>query len=143
MPLPSPLGDPQGLRASSSEAELSWGFTQPALANSPQVTEPSLGGPWASCEQSLAPDPKSLRFSRAQTDGIHVFQVPILIPCHRVVCSSGALGNYSGGLDAKEWLLAHEGSPVGRPARRVDSHPARAWLRDLGGTTSPQPAGRN
>ena len=33
----------------------------------------------------------------------------IVIPCHRVLNASGALGGYAGGLDAKRWLLAHEG----------------------------------
>ncbi|XP_030058823.1 methylated-DNA--protein-cysteine methyltransferase isoform X2 [Microcaecilia unicolor] len=36
--------------------------------------------------------------------------VPIIIPCHRVICSSGEIGNYMGGKEncLKEWLLAHE-----------------------------------
>ena len=34
--------------------------------------------------------------------------VCILVPCHRVVAAGGGLGGYSGGLDAKRWLLAHE-----------------------------------
>jgi methylated-DNA-[protein]-cysteine S-methyltransferase len=34
--------------------------------------------------------------------------VCILVPCHRVVSAGGRLGGYSGGLDAKRWLLAHE-----------------------------------
>ena len=33
-----------------------------------------------------------------------------IIPCHRVVKSGGALGNYGYGLPAKEWLLRHEGA---------------------------------
>lgn len=33
---------------------------------------------------------------------------PILIPCHRVVRSSGSIGGYAGGVTRKEWLLAHE-----------------------------------
>uniref|UniRef100_UPI00406D5277 Coronin-1B,Methylated-DNA--protein-cysteine methyltransferase n=1 Tax=Homo sapiens TaxID=9606 RepID=UPI00406D5277 len=41
--------------------------------------------------------------------------VPILIPCHRVVSSSGAVGGYEGGLAVKEWLLAHEGHRLGKP----------------------------
>ena len=32
-----------------------------------------------------------------------------IIPCHRIVRSGGALGNYAYGLPAKEWLLRHEG----------------------------------
>ncbi|XP_077206234.1 methylated-DNA--protein-cysteine methyltransferase isoform X1 [Paroedura picta] len=34
--------------------------------------------------------------------------VPIIIPCHRVICSSGQTGNYTGGSHLKEWLLSHE-----------------------------------
>ena len=42
--------------------------------------------------------------------------VPIVVPCHRVVAASGALGGFAhsrGGmmLDVKRWLLAHEGCP--------------------------------
>jgi methylated-DNA-[protein]-cysteine S-methyltransferase len=32
----------------------------------------------------------------------------IVVPCHRVIGSSGALTGYGGGLHRKEWLLAHE-----------------------------------
>jgi methylated-DNA-[protein]-cysteine S-methyltransferase len=31
--------------------------------------------------------------------------VPIVVPCHRVLRSGGALGGYGGGLDVKRWLL--------------------------------------
>ena len=34
--------------------------------------------------------------------------VAILVPCHRVVAAGGRLGGYSGGLEVKRWLLAHE-----------------------------------
>ena len=30
------------------------------------------------------------------------------IPCHRVVGTNGSLTGYAGGLEKKEWLLAHE-----------------------------------
>jgi methylated-DNA-[protein]-cysteine S-methyltransferase len=33
-----------------------------------------------------------------------------IVPCHRVVKSGGALGNYGFGLDSKEWLLKFEGA---------------------------------
>ncbi len=36
--------------------------------------------------------------------------VVIVVPCHRIVKTGGALGNYAYGLDAKEWLLRHEGA---------------------------------
>lgn len=35
--------------------------------------------------------------------------IPVVVPCHRVLRSGGDLGGYAGGLDAKRWLLAHEG----------------------------------
>ncbi len=34
--------------------------------------------------------------------------IPIIVPCHRVVGASGALTGFAGGLQTKEWLLAHE-----------------------------------
>jgi methylated-DNA-[protein]-cysteine S-methyltransferase len=34
--------------------------------------------------------------------------ISIVVPCHRVIGSSGELTGYGGGMDAKRWLLAHE-----------------------------------
>lgn len=34
--------------------------------------------------------------------------IPIIVPCHRVIGSSGALTGFGGGIDTKRWLLAHE-----------------------------------
>jgi methylated-DNA-[protein]-cysteine S-methyltransferase len=36
--------------------------------------------------------------------------IPIVVPCHRVLRSGGALGGYGGGLPMKEALLAMEGA---------------------------------
>lgn len=33
-----------------------------------------------------------------------------IIPCHRIIKSGGALGNYAYGDQVKEWLLRHEGA---------------------------------
>jgi methylated-DNA-[protein]-cysteine S-methyltransferase len=43
--------------------------------------------------------------------------VAILVPCHRVVAAGGRLGGYTGGLDVKRRLLAHEAAhgPLLRP----------------------------
>lgn len=35
--------------------------------------------------------------------------IPIIVPCHRVLSSSGLLTGYVGGLWRKRWLLEHEG----------------------------------
>lgn len=38
--------------------------------------------------------------------------IPIVVPCHRVIGSSGTLTGYAGGLDLKRGLLRHEGIKV-------------------------------
>jgi O-6-methylguanine DNA methyltransferase len=42
----------------------------------------------------------------AQANGAN--QLAIIIPCHRVINQSGALGGYAGSIARKEWLLKHE-----------------------------------
>ncbi len=39
--------------------------------------------------------------------------IPIVVPCHRVLASSGGIGGYTGGLDRKRILLGIEGLPGG------------------------------
>ncbi len=39
--------------------------------------------------------------------------IPIIVPCHRVVGTSGALTGFAGGLETKSWLLAHEQGHTG------------------------------
>ncbi len=34
--------------------------------------------------------------------------ISIVVPCHRLVGSSGKLTGFAGGIDTKQWLLAHE-----------------------------------
>ena len=36
-------------------------------------------------------------------------QIPVLVPCHRVLAANGKIGGFSGGLDWKRKLLAREG----------------------------------
>ncbi|KAB0350583.1 hypothetical protein FD754_015440, partial [Muntiacus muntjak] len=93
--------------------------------------------------QQLAALAGNPRAARAVGGAMRSNPIPILIPCHRVVCSSGAVGNYSGGVGVKEWLLAHEGSPAGKAARGGGSRAARSWRGALGGTASSQPTGRD
>jgi len=35
--------------------------------------------------------------------------IMLVVPCHRIVKTGGALGNYAYGVNKKEWLLRHEG----------------------------------
>lgn len=38
--------------------------------------------------------------------------IPIIIPCHRVIGSNGALTGFGGGIETKRFLLQHEGAPA-------------------------------
>lgn len=38
--------------------------------------------------------------------------ISIIVPCHRVVGSTGKLTGFAAGLDAKAWLLEHEQGPA-------------------------------
>jgi methylated-DNA-[protein]-cysteine S-methyltransferase len=40
--------------------------------------------------------------------------IAIIVPCHRVIGSAGALTGYAGGIDRKRWLLRHEADVAGR-----------------------------
>ncbi|MCU1590722.1 MAG: cysteine methyltransferase [Frankiales bacterium] len=39
--------------------------------------------------------------------------IGIVVPCHRVIGSTGNVVGYAGGLDRKRWLLAHEARVAG------------------------------
>ena len=39
--------------------------------------------------------------------------VAVVVPCHRVIGADGKLTGYAGGLERKQWLLAHEGALIG------------------------------
>lgn len=46
--------------------------------------------------------------------------VSLVVPCHRVIGTGGALTGYGGGLPRKRWLLAHEGClPGGRQEQQL------------------------
>ncbi|XP_048465090.1 methylated-DNA--protein-cysteine methyltransferase isoform X2 [Rhincodon typus] len=47
---------------------------------------------------------------RAVGGAMRANPVPIIVPCHRVICSNGQIGNYMGGKGnhLKQWLLTHE-----------------------------------
>jgi methylated-DNA-[protein]-cysteine S-methyltransferase len=49
------------------------------------------------------------RAARAAGHALHDNPVAIIVPCHRVLRGDGSLGGYAGGLEAKSWLLRHEG----------------------------------
>jgi methylated-DNA-[protein]-cysteine S-methyltransferase len=79
---------------------------------------------------SVATAAGSAKAVRAAGTALARNPIPIVIPCHRVLRSDGALGNYLGGPEAKAQLLDLEGddrhprgrstheSPPGRPTPR-------------------------
>ena len=58
------------------------------------------------------------RGARATGNALGSNPIPIVIPCHRVLRSTGALGGYTGGLDRKRFLLALEAERSGGPGVR-------------------------
>ena len=54
--------------------------------------------------------PKSVR---AVARACAINPLGVIVPCHRVIGSSGALVGYGGGLDRKQWLLDHEAALLG------------------------------
>ena len=57
--------------------------------------------------------------SRAVGAANGVNPLPIIVPCHRVIGSSGALTGFAGGLETKRWLLAHETGAVSVGSRQL------------------------
>jgi len=50
----------------------------------------------------------SPRAARAAGNALGANPLPIVVPCHRVLHSSGGLGGYTGGVERKLTLLAIE-----------------------------------
>jgi len=59
---------------------------------------------------TLAAQTGNPRAARAVGTVMHRNPIPIVLPCHRVVGSTGKLTGYAGGLDRKERLLRLEGA---------------------------------
>ena len=57
---------------------------------------------------SIAKELRSPGASRAVGLANGANPIAIVVPCHRVIGSSGSLTGYGGGLDKKSWLLDHE-----------------------------------
>jgi methylated-DNA-[protein]-cysteine S-methyltransferase len=51
----------------------------------------------------------SPRAGRAAGNALGANPIPVVVPCHRVLRTSGALGGYAGGPERKEFLLRLEG----------------------------------
>lgn len=47
--------------------------------------------------------------ARAAGSAVGRNPISIIVPCHRVLGADGSLTGYAGGVERKQWLLAHEG----------------------------------
>lgn len=56
----------------------------------------------------IASEIRRPRAARAVGSANRVNPLPVIVPCHRVIGSDGALRGYAGRADRKEWLLRHE-----------------------------------
>jgi methylated-DNA-[protein]-cysteine S-methyltransferase len=71
-----------------------------ALRNIPQGKTITYG--------QLAAQIHAVKAVRAVGAAVGRNPLSIIVPCHRVIGSSGALTGYAGGLERKRWLLEHE-----------------------------------
>ena len=96
-------------RRRSFDTELDWSLIGPFGRRVLGVTSAiPYGGVLSYAE--VAVEAGSPRGSRAAGNALGSNPIPIVIPCHRVLRTGGALGGYGGGLERKRWLLELEGA---------------------------------
>ena len=83
------------------------GFTTKVLRTTAQIPYGTL-----STYRDVAAGAGNARAYRAAGNALGSNPIPVVVPCHRVVKTGGALGGYGGGLDKKITLLRLEGVDV-------------------------------
>jgi methylated-DNA-[protein]-cysteine S-methyltransferase len=83
---------------------LSQGFTQRILQATAKVPFGQLA-----TYREMATKAGNERAVRAAGNALGSNHIPIVVPCHRIIRTGGALGGYTGGLERKEFLLKLEG----------------------------------
>jgi methylated-DNA-[protein]-cysteine S-methyltransferase len=96
-------------RRKEFELEIDWsltrGFTRRVLQATAQIDYGDLRS-----YAEVAARAGSPRAVRAAGNALGANPMPIVVPCHRVVRTGGALGGYTGGVERKIRLLRIEGS---------------------------------
>jgi methylated-DNA-[protein]-cysteine S-methyltransferase len=95
------------------ELALDWRLVGSGFAR--RVLEAAIRIPFGatSTYRDVAGAAGSPRAHRAAGNALGRNPIPIVVPCHRVLASTGGLGGYTGGLDRKRLLLGIEGIPGG------------------------------
>jgi methylated-DNA-[protein]-cysteine S-methyltransferase len=95
-------------RRTTFEMDLDWlliqGFSRRVLSYTYSVPYGSV-----TTYGRVAAEAGNAKASRAAGRALGSNPIPVVVPCHRVIASSGSLTGYGGGLDKKEWLLRLEG----------------------------------
>ena len=90
------------------EAPIDWshlaGFTRKVLRATARIGFGDTG-----TYRSVATGAGSPRAVRAAGNALGANPMPVIVPCHRVLRTGGALGGYTGGIERKEFLLRLEG----------------------------------
>ena len=84
---------------------LTSGFTQRVLRATARVPYGSV-----STYRDMASAAGNERAVRAAGNALGANPIPIVVPCHRILRTGGALGGYGGGPERKEFLLRLEGA---------------------------------
>lgn len=85
------------------DLRLTSGFRRTVLDHLPEIPFGATAS--YAAVAALAGNPKAVR---AVGTACARNPLPLVVPCHRVVRSDGGIGQYLGGVDAKQALLAHE-----------------------------------
>ena len=90
------------------ETPIDWshlaGFTRKVLRATARIGFGDTG-----TYRSVATGAGSPRAVRAAGNALGANPMPVLVPCHRVLRTGGALGGYTGGIERKQFLLRLEG----------------------------------
>jgi methylated-DNA-[protein]-cysteine S-methyltransferase len=90
------------------ETPIDWsqlaGFTRKVLRATARIDFGDTG-----TYRSVATGAGSPRAVRAAGNALGANPMPVIVPCHRVLRTGGALGGYTGGIERKEFLLRLEG----------------------------------
>ena len=94
-------------RRRNFDVPLDWslvrGFNRKVLRATARIPYGSV-----STYSDVARNAGSARAARAAGNALHNNPIPVIVPCHRVLHSSGGLGGYGGRLEVKEFLLKLE-----------------------------------
>ncbi len=97
-------GDRQGFDLPIDWSHLG-GFTRAVLRETARI-----GFGETSTYAAVADGAGSPRAVRAAGNALGANPMPVVVPCHRVLRTGGALGGYTGGVERKEFLLRLEGA---------------------------------